>query len=393
MNALVCSMLRYFAARVWSLPSSSSSSSVVLRAVQFATAASKGADPRLHVSVLLDEVLEQWTWRLPTTDTQTTDPAGNAPSATPRLYVDCTLGMGGHSLALLEREPGAVVLGLDRDRSALDVARGNLRRRGLDPARLHTFHGSFADVGRAVEAFLGARHPPSSPAAAVVTALRGAGETKGGGGGGRLGRRRKRTAAPAAAAPPAGATAAPAAATAAGAGAVAGILADLGLSSMQLALPDRGFSFAHPDAPLDMRFDGDEDALLRMFAGSLVGAEDRNHDIGGDVDSDHSKGGGHEPADAAAEAVAAAAYSKSTTKKQEGVVLLSSPKGEGAHKAATTAAVLLATLSQRELEVVFADYGEERHARMAAQLVVRALVLRRDTWSVTFTSCCSCGCW
>ena len=47
--------------------------------------------------------------------------------------------------------------------------------------------------------------------------------------------------------------------------AVDGILLDLGLSSMQLDTPERGFSFAQ-DAPLDMRFDRD----LGLTAAQLV---------------------------------------------------------------------------------------------------------------------------
>ena len=42
-------------------------------------------------------------------------------------YVDCTLGAGGHSRAILERiQPGGRVLGIDRDLQALELARQSL---------------------------------------------------------------------------------------------------------------------------------------------------------------------------------------------------------------------------------------------------------------------------
>ena len=54
------------------------------------------------------------------------------------LFVDCTVGLGGHTRALLEA--GATrVIGLDRDRDALDIAaadRGVRRSRRARPCRL-----------------------------------------------------------------------------------------------------------------------------------------------------------------------------------------------------------------------------------------------------------------
>ncbi|MEN6561815.1 MAG: 16S rRNA (cytosine(1402)-N(4))-methyltransferase RsmH [Acidobacteriota bacterium] len=43
------------------------------------------------------------------------------------VYVDCTLGLAGHALAILERNPRARLIGLDRDGQSLESARERLR--------------------------------------------------------------------------------------------------------------------------------------------------------------------------------------------------------------------------------------------------------------------------
>ncbi len=43
------------------------------------------------------------------------------------LYIDCTLGLAGHALALLERNPRARLVGLDRDGQSLEIARARLK--------------------------------------------------------------------------------------------------------------------------------------------------------------------------------------------------------------------------------------------------------------------------
>lgn len=50
--------------------------------------------------------------------------------ADPRLVVDATVGLGGHAEAVLERFPGARLLGLDRDPRALEAAQQRLLRFG-----------------------------------------------------------------------------------------------------------------------------------------------------------------------------------------------------------------------------------------------------------------------
>lgn len=66
------------------------------------------------------------------------------------VYVDGTVGEGGHALALLEASaPDGVVLGIDRDPRALAVAQRRLSGYG-DRARLA--HGSYADMGEIARA-------------------------------------------------------------------------------------------------------------------------------------------------------------------------------------------------------------------------------------------------
>ena len=43
------------------------------------------------------------------------------------VYIDCTLGLAGHAVAILERNPRARLIGLDRDGQSLDVARERLK--------------------------------------------------------------------------------------------------------------------------------------------------------------------------------------------------------------------------------------------------------------------------
>ena len=83
-----------------------------------------------HRSVLLDSAV----------DLLLTDSDGR--------YVDATFGRGGHSRMILERmaENGAL-LGIDKDPQAIDEA----RTLAAADSRFSAFHGSFADLGQALE--------------------------------------------------------------------------------------------------------------------------------------------------------------------------------------------------------------------------------------------------
>jgi 16S rRNA (cytosine1402-N4)-methyltransferase len=113
-------------------------------------------------------------------------PALSVPDA---IMVDATVGLGGHSAALLAAHPGLTVIGLDRDPRALEASRARLV--GYHQ-RVHLVHVVYD------------RMPDVLAQLAIPE--------------------------------------------------VHGVLFDLGVSSMQLDEPERGFAYA-TDAPLDMRMD------------------------------------------------------------------------------------------------------------------------------------------
>jgi len=61
------------------------------------------------------------------------------------LFVDCTVGLGGHSEAILQASRDATVLGIDRDDEALELARKRLARYG---SRFRAVHADFRELTR-----------------------------------------------------------------------------------------------------------------------------------------------------------------------------------------------------------------------------------------------------
>ncbi|MBC7900836.1 MAG: 16S rRNA (cytosine(1402)-N(4))-methyltransferase RsmH [Saprospiraceae bacterium] len=127
----------------------------------------------LHLPVLLNETL------------QLLEPKSDG------IFVDATLGLGGHAEAILNIANNIKVIGIDQDTEAIAHARKRLRKFG---DRITIVHSNFIDIKEVLKA---------------------SGQTQ-----------------------------------------VDGILADLGVSSLQFDSGQRGFSFRF-DAPLDMRMDAD----------------------------------------------------------------------------------------------------------------------------------------
>jgi 16S rRNA (cytosine1402-N4)-methyltransferase len=67
----------------------------------------------------------------------------------PGLYLDATLGDGGHAEALLDAEPGVRLFGTDRDPAALERAGGRLRR---FEGRVTLRHATFSQIPAALDA-------------------------------------------------------------------------------------------------------------------------------------------------------------------------------------------------------------------------------------------------
>src|SRR5437899_8477191 len=61
------------------------------------------------------------------------------------LFVDCTVGLGGHSEAILQASSDAQVLALDRDEEALELARERLTLYGT---RFRAVHADFRELTR-----------------------------------------------------------------------------------------------------------------------------------------------------------------------------------------------------------------------------------------------------
>lgn len=148
----------------------------------------------IHKSVLLDEVAEFFRGE----SGKSNDSCESKLDFNQGIFIDATLGLGGHSERILEENPQIRVIGIDKDKISLEFAKNRLARFG---ARFSAVQGSFDEkMGEILEHFSNANLAQEQ-------------------------------------------------------GKIYGILADLGISSPQVDNLERGFSFESPN--LDMRMDLD----------------------------------------------------------------------------------------------------------------------------------------
>ena len=78
--------------------------------------------------------------------TRTLDLLGEAITDSSSVLVDCTLGLGGHTEAFLEKFPNLTVVAIDRDQNAIDLASQRLHRFGDRVKFAHATYDQILDV-------------------------------------------------------------------------------------------------------------------------------------------------------------------------------------------------------------------------------------------------------
>jgi len=64
------------------------------------------------------------------------------------IYVDCTVGIGGHTKAILQKDPTAYVIGIDRDPYALKLAQENLK---VFDGKYSLYQANFKDLDQVLK--------------------------------------------------------------------------------------------------------------------------------------------------------------------------------------------------------------------------------------------------
>ena len=141
-------------------------------------------------------------WHLPVLVERIEQLLAPALAAPGAVYVDLTLGMAGHASRMLRANPNARLVGIDQDREALQIAAQQLRRVGIADDRVHLVHARFDELGDVLDEL--------------------------------------------------------------GIAQVHAVLADLGLSSLQIDKAERGFAYA-THAPLDMRMNADAELTAEQI--------------------------------------------------------------------------------------------------------------------------------